>query len=334
MVDTLERVETDQEKLLNRQIDTLELQIDDNAPSNVLDKLVHEVEALLAKVPSSSPLAGRLMDIARKAEKEKEEAQAEEAKEASETMATVAAAGGLIAASAAEIAFSQGMFDNFMSPGEQQFFNSLQDPQRLVMLDRNGQIIANPGGELRIETIDGSKAQADFSLLVYHSRDKAEQEKIGELPVEMQGVDKLHDALARMEGLRMNQRMEAGISPEEAHAECRQDFARAHEQADSFFAVDTTAKALKAAAGANPMIAMNAKIAELAAKYHQDKLGQDLTKVVDDLTKDTDGQHERAEGRSHTQGRDTLVRLEVADVAEHSAPLPINAPTNSSGHSR
>jgi hypothetical protein len=266
-------------------IDTLAGQANKDSPSNVLQSIINQVDAEARSVSPEATNAymvqGASNATIKTVEAMRNEKLAEEEKETAEAAAT--AANALMAASAADIAFSRQMFQ-FMSGNEQQFFNGLQGPQSLIMLDSNGQVIADADGKPRIEVVDGTLLQSDFARIKYYTLEKPDQDKIGAPPDESPDGKSLHESLLRLEGEHIAHKMQHGMSLKDAQAESREDFARAHDQVNSTVAVEATAHSLEEAAKKNPILAMNAKIAGLAAKYHEDKLGQDLQTVIDDVS--------------------------------------------------
>jgi hypothetical protein len=127
----------------------------DGASSEEARRILSKIQNAQSTIPPSNRSLHFSEEVAAAKEKAEERKREEEAKAAEETaqmMAAVAgvATGGLMSASAAEMAFSQNMFQ-FMTAKEQQLFESLSGPQSLVMLDANGQVLRDATGGARIE---------------------------------------------------------------------------------------------------------------------------------------------------------------------------------------
>jgi hypothetical protein len=281
MADTLEQ---DDIKLgaIEDLVSSIESRITSETPSKELDASVKALGGAMTELPPNAKNAERTSSkITAARGRIEQQYAAKAAEEGAETLGGTSGTGGsLTKASAADIAFSQKMY-GFMSSSEQNYYNSLAGEQKLVVLDEKGQAVLSSDGQPRVEKYDGSVLQADYAYVTFHMRDKAEQAKIGAWPGEAIDGEKLHQALHRLDGRQTQLTMEAhpGMTVEQARTPWQKDFAIANDQIDSTLAAQSTAEALKIAAKLNPTLAMTSVMADMTAKYHEDKLESDLGKV-------------------------------------------------------
>jgi len=336
MPDSIEEELKDREKLgdINREADNLDLQAGGDVSSTVLGDIIARLKGLQAqaeRLPQSGRVPENISAIEDRTAKKQAEKREEEIRKAAEMMAAVTSLGGtMMAASAAEIAFSQTMF-SYMTENEQRFFDSLGGAQRLVMLDANGQVIRNADGMARVETMDGSVLQTDVARIKRYTLDKETQNQI-ELPPAGGGgnLEKLHDSLTRLEGWQIQHDMtENHLSVEDAREKHHNVFSQAHDHANRTFAFNAAAQTLKEAAKKNPILGMNAAITEAASELYDNTEKTVMTNVMHDLVPES-GEPPREKSHAYVHSY-----AQGVDVSEPSAPLPTSGGhTNSSNRSR
>jgi hypothetical protein len=295
--------------------------------SGDLDSNLGQLRGLRAQIPLGHPDSARVEAAIQKAEINTKEARTE--KEAAETAkmgSAMGAAMGLAAGAAIMTAtpfiFSDVVFNQFMSPDEQNFVTgSLLGTQTMAFLDEKGKIKTN--------AIDG--LDNDFARVKYYALDSNDKEAVRTLSSETEAslpeeMAQLKRSLHNLEGFQANRQMERlgpGASEEQkigAIEATHEKFRDAYDQIDKVERLHDAKTTLDTAAKSAPLLKMNATVAGLALKFNEENLARTLQEgIIDDtlLEKNT--------GRS---GRAAEISTSV-DVQEHSRPLDTGAATPS-----